>query len=220
MKYIIIILALLTGTYSVIAQSSFDKELFSANMVLKYRSEIKLSDETVDRIKKIYNDHSTEFNSLRWDLDAELVSLDKYLSSSEIDEAHALSQLGKVTALENQLKHLRLGMLIKIKNTLSASQQDMLKTLRTDSDENYFGIITSINENPRVTLKVDGTDSSDGVLFIIKDKDGERRFQGSRRLNIDPENIASIEVLKDEKAIDKYGKDAKNGVVIILLKRR
>ena len=216
MKNILVILLLITGGINVAAQDSFQKELFSANLVLKYRSEIKLSSEKVDKVKKIYDAHITEFNSLKWDLDAELVTLNKYLASSRVDEASSIAQMGKVMDLEDQLKRIRLGMLIKIKNELSQSQQELLKTLRTEIDENELSVITPINENPRVMIKVDGAKSSGKPLYILKDKNGERIVPSVA--DIDPQEIASIEVLKNEKAIKIYGGDGKNGVIIIQLK--
>ena len=38
--------------------------------------------------------------------------------------------------------------------------------------------------------------------------------------DIDPATIASMEVLKDQKAIDKYGEEAKNGVILITTKKQ
>ena len=37
---------------------------------------------------------------------------------------------------------------------------------------------------------------------------------------IDPNSIESVSVLKDAKAIDKYGEIAKNGVLEIILKKK
>ena len=216
MKNILVILILIVSGINVSAQDSFQKELFSANLVLKYRSEIKLSTEKVDNVKKIYNAHITEFNSLKWDLDAELYALNKNLSDSHVDEATSMAQMEKVMDLESKLKRIRLGMLIKIKNELSQSQQEMLKNLRTEIDENELSMITPINENPRVMIKVDGANSSGKPLYIIVDKNGERRVQTVEGIN--PEDIASMEVLKNEKATEKYGADGKNGVIILRLK--
>jgi TonB family protein len=38
--------------------------------------------------------------------------------------------------------------------------------------------------------------------------------------DIDPATIASMEILKDQKAIDKYGEEAKNGVILITSKKQ
>jgi len=54
----------------------------------------------------------------------------------------------------------------------------------------------------------------DGPLFILAERYVSREALGE----IDPNNIVSIEVLKGESAINKFGEKGKNGVVIINLK--
>jgi beta-lactamase regulating signal transducer with metallopeptidase domain len=55
------------------------------------------------------------------------------------------------------------------------------------------------------------------ILFVI---DGIEKKMGYKPTNdIDPNDIQSITVLKDKKAVRKYGKKAKNGVVEIYLKK-
>ena len=217
MKKWLVLLFFLSGSLLTFAQDAFQEELFSADVALKYRSEIGLSSEQVDAIKKIHTDHITEFNSIKWDLDAELVALNKLLRSARVDKKATMAQMEKVITLEDELKRIRLGMLISIKNELKESQQKQLKTLRTSSDMRGMNLITPINENPRVLLKVDGAKTQgDQPLYIIKDKNGERRV--TQIDHIDPNTIESVNVLKGETATTIYGKDGKNGVVIIQLK--
>ena len=45
-----------------IAQDTFQSELFAAETVLKYRSDLALTDDQVQSIKKIYNDNISVFN--------------------------------------------------------------------------------------------------------------------------------------------------------------
>jgi TonB-dependent SusC/RagA subfamily outer membrane receptor len=53
-------------------------------------------------------------------------------------------------------------------------------------------------------------------LYVV---DGEEIASGDS-LNIEPKNIESITVLKDESAIKMYGEKAKNGVIIITSKKK
>lgn len=214
MKKSITILTLLISSLSLFAQEDFQSELFSADLVLKYRSEIGLSTEQVTNVKKIYDSKISEFNSLKWDLDAALVAMNKNLASTKVDEKTAMEQMEKVMALEDQLKRIRLGMLITIKNELTASQQTQLKKLRTDNDVNGLSVITPINENPRVMLKVDGGIGDNQPLYIVRDSKGERRVSDVG--GIDPDTIKSINVIKGS-ATQIYGEAGKNGVVIIYL---
>ena len=56
----------------------------------------------------------------------------------------------------------------------------------------------------------------ESALYIIDDEKMDSEFDVS---SIDPQNIESISVLKDKSAVDLYGEEGKNGVVIINLKK-
>jgi len=63
------------------------------------------------------------------------------------------------------------------------------------------------------------------MLFISED--GEKplmivdgkEVEGGSLEDIDPENIETVNVYKGDKAIEKYGAKAKNGVVVIKTKK-
>ena len=70
----------------------------------------------------------------------------------------------------------------------------------------------------KANIMVFRTDTEDGgdPLMIV---DGVRVEKSTALSDMDPENIATIEVLKGEAAVKKYGQDAKNGVVEITTKK-
>lgn len=82
-------------------------------------------------------------------------------------------------------------------------------------------IATSISgngsTNPSVSVRVAGTSSnSTPPLYYMDTKDGMKQLKDLSAIN--PDNIQSIEVLKDKSAIDLFGEKGKNGVIIIKLK--
>ena len=222
MKQLFILLLCIIACGTMSAQDAFQSELFSAETVLKYRSELELSDTQISTIKKIYNDNISLFNSTKWDLDAMQVDLNKLISESKVDEKTALAAMDKISAMEQKLKSQRLKMLIKIKNELTASQQSKLKELRKDGDISVFKLTTPISENPRIVLR--GSASKDGKspMYVIIDKNGEKKFVNGEAkeglLGISPDNIESVNVIKGKAATTVYGKDGKNGVIVIKLK--
>lgn len=218
MKKILTLLALIISGMNIGAQDMFQKELFSADMVLKYRAEVGLSDQKVTKVKQLYSNHISEFNSIKWDLDAELVTLNKYLASSKVSERSSLEQMEKVMNLEERLKRIRLRMLIKIKNELSESQQEQLKTLRTENDMKGSGLTIPINISPQLIIKGSGALSGDKPLFIIKDKKGERIVSDKVFKDLKTSNIESVHVIKGKQAIKLYGENGKNGVVVVQIK--
>lgn len=211
---------LLALSFSLTAQDIFKEELFSADLVMKHRAALELSETQAEKIKATYTAQIGEFNSLKWDLDAALSDLNKTLASTKVDKPGAITKMEKVTILEDRLKKIRLGMMIDIKNVLTADQQKTLKGLRTDADMNTSNFhIAAINENPRMVLKVNGYQAGGAQpLIILIDKKGEVSRITSMD-SIDPEDIAAVEVLKGEAATLKYGDDGKNGVVIITTKK-
>ncbi len=58
----------------------------------------------------------------------------------------------------------------------------------------------------------------DGEKKIIAQKSGEKKKDIDVLLNLNNEDIESIQVFKDKAAIEKYGDEGKNGVIFITTK--
>ena len=69
---------------------------------------------------------------------------------------------------------------------------------------------------PAASLKIIQTDPNKKPLYIV---DGVRMNEKQAKA-ISPNEIASISVLKDKAATDVYGQDAKDGVIVISLKKK
>lgn len=223
MKSIIILLLCILGHPNSTAQDSFQSELFAAETVLKYRSDLDLTDNQVRIIKKIYNDNITNFNTTKWDLDALQVELNKLISESKVDEKAALLKMEEISILEQKLKNQRLKMLVKIKNELTESQQTMLKERRNDTDISTFNVTTSVGEDPRIVVRGSATKDGKTPLYIIIDRNGDTKQLDGKAFKksvnkISPDNIESVNVIKGRAAITKYGKEGENGVIVIKLK--
>ena len=69
------------------------------------------------------------------------------------------------------------------------------------------------NDNPgKISIRYTGTNAAPLVYLDGKKYEGELNY-------LDPSTIESMEVLKDQAAIDKYGEEAKNGVILITSKK-
>lgn len=211
---IVLVLCALTMT----AQDLFKDVLYPVETVLKFCEEIGLTETKVTAIKKIYDDNSPVFNSLKWDLDAAQVAIRKKLEASKIDETSTLEQLKKINVMEDELKYLRLKMLIKIKNELSEEQQEKLNALISGPNSKGWNVTTGVGNDPKIVLK-GATSFSEGAPLYVLIKDGaEFRTKSDEMEKIDPNKIESISVLKGDAAKSQYGKDGKNGVIIIKIK--
>jgi beta-lactamase regulating signal transducer with metallopeptidase domain len=98
-------------------------------------------------------------------------------------------------------------------DTFEEEQADSIQVYFESKKLNYSG---QVKYNATKTSVLDALGfSDDDPLFVLDGKIVGSKFNIK---NIKPNNIERINVLKDKKAIDKYGDKAKNGVVEIYLK--
>src|SRR5437773_11514440 len=67
---------------------------------------------------------------LQWKFEAAGQALTKMLEKDTVDEEAALAQWDQLSAVEQQIKKAHLGLLLRIKNQLTPSQQEKLRALQ------------------------------------------------------------------------------------------
>ncbi len=105
---------------------------------------------------------------------------------------------------------------------LDANDLEKLEILNEVDGERLYGkkgaggvVIATTKANKGLTINPPAIAlAKTGPLFILDDIE----LPGSDLGKVKPEDIESIEVLKDKKAIEPYGEKGKNGVVIISTK--
>jgi len=246
MKQLLFIAFLLSSSLT-FGQDIFQKNLYSADRVLENREKLDLTDAQAAKIKKIHADNSSDFSTLKWDLDASTARLKSMLEESKIDPTLVNKQMDDVLRLESLLKKKQLNTLVAIKNELTSPQQKLLEIkgpLGLTGTTGYG----NFNSAPLATSNIKvGTDptvkgyvmtwdrdkvapgiSHDGPeIKVMVDKAGNQPLyiidgqihDGDKLKNINPKDIESISVLKDKSATDTYGDKGKNGVIIITLKK-
>ncbi|WP_040481358.1 hypothetical protein [Mariniradius saccharolyticus] len=219
-KILIIVMILSSGvTY---AQDMFEEVLFTANQVFQHRFTISLSDQQAEKINKINSQNSSEFSEIKWDLDEATVKLRKLLQETKVNTEEVSKQMDLILKLENSLKRKKLLTLVAIKNELSVTQQKQLQELKEISDisipfsHGRSKTATEASPDPSIKLKV-SANADNSPLMLLSTKDGKVPIVDIEKIN--PDDIQSIEVIKDKFLLEKYGEKAKNGVVIITLKK-
>ncbi|WP_163378836.1 Spy/CpxP family protein refolding chaperone [Cyclobacterium sp. SYSU L10401] len=233
-KLLIIGILLCSGVVN--AQDIFQENLYSANLVFQNSFAISLTDQQLEKIKKIHNQSSKAFFNGKLDLDVASAKLKKMLSETKPNPEAVSKQLDIVLSLENSLKKKKLSTLVAIKNELSATQQKELSELKGVSNIDKYdfsnkpltvGPLDIVNgteskstgdasKNSKVKLRL-SVDSENSPLVLISTIDGMVQIDDMEKIN--SEDISGMSVIKDQWAIDKYGEKAKNGVVIITLKK-
>lgn len=203
------------------AQDIFQESLYSAETVMKNRDKIALTDQQAEKIKKIHSQNAGEFSTIKWDLDAATAKLKTLLDEPKVNQEAVQKQMDLVLQLENQLKKKQLTTLVAIKNELTPTQQKELDQLRTPkyTEIPIAGDVTPIKlksaEKGRVTIASSGAEKP---VFYLDENGKMKKIENLENFN--PDEIASVTVLKDQNAISKFGEEGKNGVVIIKLKKR
>jgi len=106
------------------------RNLFPPELVMQHQQRIGLTEDQRTAIKKEVERAQSKFFDLQWQIQAESEKLVGLLQSRPIDEVRALAQADNVMNLERTIKKTHLSLLIRIKNALTAEQQEELKAIR------------------------------------------------------------------------------------------
>ena len=105
-------------------------KLFPPELIMAHQAEIGLEDKQREAILKELEKAQSQFPRLQWQLQAATEQLVKLLDAPQIDEGKTLAQAGEVMKLETEIKRAHLGLLIRIRNTLSDTQRSKLQAIR------------------------------------------------------------------------------------------
>ncbi len=227
------------------AQTMFQENLFPADLVMKNREKIGLTDAQAERIKRIHGQNAAEFSHLKWDLDAETEKMKKLLAETRIQAGLVQKQMETILSIEAKLKSKQLLTLVAIKNELSERQQELLSSARgvvlRDSllviqpgtgkavreirlNRAEFGSTSgafqiSSGSNPAVSrIIVDSNFSPNASKPVYYLQEGTGYIKIDNIDAIDPKEIQSISVLKGSSSEAQFGEAGKNGAIIITLK--
>lgn len=106
------------------------KDLFPPELVMANQQAIGLTDNQRSAIQSAMRDAQSRFVDLQFAVSGEMEKLGQLLAQPRVDEAAALAQVDRVLAAEREIKRAQLGLMIRIKNQLSAEQQAELRALR------------------------------------------------------------------------------------------
>lgn len=226
----ILTLLLVLATGIIQAQDIFQTKRFSADNIMEMREKINLTDAQAAKIKKIHSENAGQFSTLKWDLDEETKKLQKLLEAPKIDPVAVNKQLDVVLSIESQLKKKQLGALVAIKNELTEEQkkiisQNTVLAVRGVAATAPVKIVEGVPlatspsgtaaSSPKVAVSING--NGEQPLYFIQTKSGLQKVFSLE--SIDPKDIESMSVFKGDQALEKYGVEGKNGVIVITLKQ-
>jgi len=100
--------------------------MFPPEMILEHTAELNLTAEQKTAIRNEVKNTQSQFTDLQFQLQDNMQAFTSLLHQAKTDERQALAALDKALDTERQIKKLHVGMMIRIKNMLSAEQVEKL----------------------------------------------------------------------------------------------
>jgi Spy/CpxP family protein refolding chaperone len=97
---------------------------------MQHQREIGLTAEQKTFLRGEIQRVTLRFTELQWQLQDAMEGLASVMKESSVNEQQALSQLDKILDTEREIKHLHIGLAIRIKNKLTPEQQSRLQGMK------------------------------------------------------------------------------------------
>jgi Spy/CpxP family protein refolding chaperone len=104
--------------------------IFPPELVMGHQREIGLTDEQRTYLRGEIQKVTLRFTELQWQLQDGMEGLASVMKESSVNEQQALSRLDKILDTEREIKHLHIGLAIRIKNKLTPEQQSKLQGIK------------------------------------------------------------------------------------------
>ena len=104
--------------------------IFPPELVMQHQREIGLTDEQKAFLRGEIQRVTLRFTELQWQLQDSMEGLASVMKESSVNEQQALTQLDKILETEREIKHLHIGLAIRIKNKLTPEQQSRLQGMK------------------------------------------------------------------------------------------
>ena len=105
-------------------------ELIPPELIMQHQTEIELTADQRSQIESAIKDTQQQIVPLQFQMEASREKLVAALKAIPADETAALAAADDVMAHENQVKHLHVRLMIRIRNALTPTQIAKLRTLR------------------------------------------------------------------------------------------
>ena len=109
------------------------QNLFPPDFVFAHADAIGLTDAQKASIQPLMMNAQSRFLDLQPKLQRAVQTMAGLLGQSRVDESQVLGHLEKVLGIEREIKRTQIGLMIRIKNVLTAEQQAKLRQLRPES---------------------------------------------------------------------------------------
>ena len=113
----------------------FGRFLFPPELVMQHQGELGITDAQRAALTAAVQQAQSKVVETQFKLSAEGEKLGRLLQNASIDEGMALEQVDRILSMEREMKRAQMGLLVRIKNTLTSGQQARLMQLRQQPKE-------------------------------------------------------------------------------------
>ena len=106
--------------------------MFPPELVMQQQQKIGLQAAQRTAITAAIQDVQAKVIDVQWRMQEEMQKLVELLQATPVNESAALTQVDRLLAAERDIKRAQLGLLIRIRNTLTKEQQATLQALKND----------------------------------------------------------------------------------------
>jgi Spy/CpxP family protein refolding chaperone len=118
------------------ATELIERNCFEPELVMRNQNAIRLTDEQQKSIRDAVVKMMPRFTELRWQQSAENETMITLFNQERPDEKQVLAQLEKLLSIENEIKRVRAGLLVRIKSELTPEQQIQLRAFKNKGNSN------------------------------------------------------------------------------------
>ena len=107
--------------------------LFPPELIMKHQRELAIDDKQQSAIVAEVQKTQATLVPLQWQMQGATEAMAKLLDAPRVDEAKVLAQADKLMAVEREVKHAHLSLLIRLRNLLTETQRSRLTELRKEA---------------------------------------------------------------------------------------
>jgi Spy/CpxP family protein refolding chaperone len=113
------------------ADDPLGQSFFPPDAVMAHQQAIDLTDRQRSAIMDAMKEASAKSLDIQFKLSGEMEKLVRLLQAPSVNESQALEQVDRVLALEREMKHTQLTLMIRTKNQLTEQQQKALANIQS-----------------------------------------------------------------------------------------
>jgi len=107
----------------------FKGKLFAPQLIIEHRDELDLTKDQFAAIRAAVVDVQSGVAGHEWDMREAYLAVLEELDRSPVDADKVMANVEKALLAENEVKKLQVAMLVKLRNLLTESQVDRLKSI-------------------------------------------------------------------------------------------